>query len=167
MALLWSGKIKHTITEIYDGEYRRTLRYIADNYFQNTPASPQAFHNAVELLKKRLDMSARHISKKIETKAYTGWYSTPFNYFSMKNKNGFAGTKSWLMRGMAKKKESETRMREIAALNQAVGKVRKTENDNARFCFKTMESQLRYIQRNHPDMVPEFCKELNLEFINN
>jgi hypothetical protein len=165
VANLWSGKIKNSITEIYEGEYIRTLEYIADNYFNNIPLNPQGFNTAIEKLKKRLDMSLRHIQKKIENNSYTGWYSTPYNYFRKSNANGFEGTRLWLIKSQAKKKESETRMREIAALNTALGKVRKTDTHaNGIFDFNVLSAQLRYIKTNYPDMLPEFCKELHLEY---
>lgn len=158
ISLFWSGRLKNTITEVYESQYDDTLMYIADNYFEHIPPTAESVQNTLKNFTKRLEMSQRFIKRKLDKGEYQSWYVTPLNYFKLSNPKGFAGTRAWFMQEKEKKQEFDTSVKNRVKLQQAIAKVR--AND---YNIQTIHSRLTYLNKVAPHLVEEFCNELGLK----
>lgn len=154
--ILWSGNIRNTITEVYEPEYIKTLDYLAENYFE-IPQNVAYFKATLDDYKKRLEMAARHVQKRMDQGVYTYWFVTPFKFFQKSNKKGFEGTRLWLMEHKAKKQERKVFIESREKLNKAIHEVYKSD-----FAYDIVNAKMRYVQEYIPEFFKEFCSLLNL-----
>lgn len=158
ISLLWSGKFRNSITEVYDTEYTKTLEYIAENYFEHITPTNEAFDTTIRNYKKRLGMAQRFVKRKLDKGIYNSWYQSPSNYFKKSNKNGFEATKAWYLKDKGAKIERKEAAKDRDKLATAIKRVRESD-----YNLSVFNSRYQYLETNYPHLLTDFCKELEIQ----